>query len=94
MSAKPQQTYWMETFGTHLDFGEMRTMLTARRPHKVRNALRVASHRSTLAGEQLQVLVWHATLAGLARRPSLAIFSAVYAFTPRPRRTSGDFGDR
>ena len=70
----------IQTLGVELDCEQLVTRVVQARRSRLRAAIRGICRRRTVTGDMLQIIIGHCTFCGLVRRPSLAIFSAVYSF--------------
>ena len=66
--------------GTKLDLKALCSTLTKKRYQMLKGSLRAVSRRKRLSGQLLEIVIGHCTFGGLACRPLLSIFHAVYKF--------------
>ena len=69
-----------EALGTSLDCSRFKSRVTTRRFWNLRMAISAFLRRRRATGKALEVLIGHATFAGLANRWVLSVFHLVYKF--------------
>ena len=70
----------VEALGVVLDGRHRVTRLTLKRFWRVHGALEGLVRRRAVTGQQLEVILGHATFCGLLRRETLSVFHACYSF--------------
>ena len=75
--------------GLHLDGARHETRVSWKRVWRLRLGIAHALSMPQLSGKEVEILVGHCTWIGLLRRESLSIFSSVYAFIKRFKKSRG-----